>query len=589
MPRLLVWPATNRFEISLRPASSNFPFADQFSTSPTFTLAIYRLGWYGGLGGREEMAPVELAGFDQPIPVPDSPFNMVECNWASSFTLTTLNPSDPTDWISGIYVAKLTASAGPDSYIIFVVRDDNGSSNLVYQQSVNTYQAYNAWGGTSLYSHSPRAVKVSFNRPYEDGWGTGHFLSYEFDMVGFLEKEGYDVSYTADVDTHERGNLLTTHKEFLSIGHNEYWSKEMRDNVTAARDAGVGLGFFSANSMYWQIRYEPSPITGVADRTIVGYKETANQADPDASDPATYSLITTRFRDNHGNLPGQPEDAVIGIMYNGAQPASGDIVVENTETSWLFANTGLNDGDHLPGILGYEVDALSNDPTTPANIIDVAHSPYDFGGQTFTADSTVYQATSGAMVFASGSIQWDWALSDISPWGPTQSLVNAGVQQITRNVLNEFINGLTSTPTPSPSATATSTPTSTATPTPQPTPVVTPQPTPVVTPQPTPSPTPSAGGTIALSADSVLFPNAGLHGVPTHAGFRIHNLNTKRALVGNVGSPSSFFSFVSGGGAFSIPPAGVHLVKILYTPAGLGVEKSSRLSQATIRYVPPSS
>jgi hypothetical protein len=265
------------------------------TTSPTFTIAIYRLGWYGGLGGREEMAPVELPGFDQPIPVPDPTFNMVECNWASSFTLTTSNPSDPTDWISGIYVAKLTASAGPDRYIIFVVRDDNGSSNLVYQQSVNTYQAYNAWGGTSLYSHSPRAVKVSFNRPYEDGWGTGHFLSYEFDMVGFLEKEGYDVSYTADVDTHERGNLLTTHKGFLSIGHNEYWSKEMRDNVTAARDAGVGLGFFSANSMYWQIRYEPSPITGVADRTIVGYKETANQADPDASDPATYPLITTRF------------------------------------------------------------------------------------------------------------------------------------------------------------------------------------------------------------------------------------------------------------------------------------------------------
>src|ERR1700730_9410402 len=230
------------------------------TTSPTFTIAIYRLGWYGGLGGRQEMAPVQLNAVSQPLPTPDPTYKMVECNWTSSFTLTTSNPSDPTDWVSGIYVAKLTASSGNDRYIIFVVRDDSRPSSLVYQQSVNTHEAYNAWGGTSLYSESPRAVKVSFNRPYDNGWGTGNFLSYEFDMVGFLESEGYDVSYTTDVDTHERGNLLTNHKGFLSVGHNEYWSLQMRQNVTAARDAGVGLGFFAANECYWQIRYETSPI-----------------------------------------------------------------------------------------------------------------------------------------------------------------------------------------------------------------------------------------------------------------------------------------------------------------------------------------
>ena len=145
---------------------------------------------------------------------------------------------------------------------------------------------------------STPAVKVSFNRPDVDGWGTGTFLSYEQDMVGFLESEGYDVSYTTDVDTHERGSLLTNHNGFLSVGHNEYWSLQMRQNVTAARDAGVGLAFFSANSIYWQIRYEPSPITGVADRTIVAYKEIADTDDPDAANPATYPLITTRFRDS---------------------------------------------------------------------------------------------------------------------------------------------------------------------------------------------------------------------------------------------------------------------------------------------------
>ena len=428
------------------------------TTSPTFTIAIYRLGWYGGLGGRQEMAPVQLSAVAQPLPTPDPTYFSVECNWTSSFTLTTSNPSDPTDWVSGIYVAKLTASSGNDRYIIFVVRDDSRSSSLVYQQSVNTSQAYNAWGGTSLYSSSPRAVKVSFNRPYDDGWGTGLFLSYEFDMVGFLESEGYDVSYTTDVDTHERGNLLTNHKGFLVVGHDEYWSLEMRQNVTAARDAGVGLGFFSADTMYWQIRYEPSPITGVADRTIVGYKETAAQDDPDASNPATYPLITTAFRNVHGDLPGQPEDAVVGIMYNSEEPASGDIIVENTGT-WIFTNTGLSDGDHLPGILGYEVDALFNDATTPADIIDVAHSPYVLGGQSFAADSSVYQAASGAWVFATGSVEWDWGLNDISPWGPTSSLVNAATQQITRNVLNQFISGTVITPSPTPSGVPTARPT----------------------------------------------------------------------------------------------------------------------------------
>ena len=445
------------------------------TTGTSYTIAIYRLGWYGGLGGRLEVAPKSFPAISQPLPTPDPTFGMTECNWTSQYTLTTSNPFDPTDWVSGIYVAKLLSSSGFDRYILFVVRDDSRSSSLVYQQSVNTSQAYNNWGGKSLYgfnsTSSTPAVKVSFNRPDVDGWGTGTFLSYEQDMVGFLENEGYDVSYTTDVDTHERGSLLTNHHGFLSVGHNEYWSLEMRQNVTAARDAGVGLAFFSANSIYWQIRYETSPITGVADRTIVAYKEIADTDDPDAANPSTYPLITTQFRLPHGNLPGQPEDSLIGIMYNGEEPASGDIVVTNTGT-WVFQGTGLSDGSHLPGILGYEVDGLSNDSTTPSDIIQIAHSPYSLNGQTFAGDSSVYQALSGAWVFAAGSIEWSWGLSNISSWGNTGD-VNAGTQQITRNVLDQFINsGTVTTPTPTP--------------------------VPTTTPVPTATPTPGPGGTIAL-------------------------------------------------------------------------------------------
>jgi len=76
-------------------------------------------------------------------------------------------------------------------------------------------------------------------------------------------------------------------------------------NVTAARDQGVGLGFFVANSIYWQIRFEPSLLDGTANRTIVGYKENW-QNDPDAQNPATYYLVTTRWRDPHVTLLPEP-------------------------------------------------------------------------------------------------------------------------------------------------------------------------------------------------------------------------------------------------------------------------------------------
>ena len=127
------------------------------------------------------------------------------------------------------------------------------------------------------------------------------------------------------------------------------------------------------------------------------------------------------------------------------EPVKGDIVIENTRT-WIFANTGLKDGDHLPGILGYEVDALYNDATTPANTIDVAHSPFALNGRVFTADSTVYRATSGAWVFTAGSIEWDYGLSNISPRGPKTSAVNPRTQQITRNILDRFISAVHRSP-----------------------------------------------------------------------------------------------------------------------------------------------
>jgi hypothetical protein len=398
------------------------------------------LGYYGGLGGRQMTAPVTLGGIAQPIPTLDPTYGTVECQWVSPYAFTV-----PSNWVSGIYVVKLVGSqSGKQRYITFVVRNDNRVSDLMFQSSVSTYQAYNAWGGKSLYAFNSTngvdAVKVSFNRPYDDSQGAGELLSWELDMLAYLEQQGYDVVYSTNLDTHESPAQLLLHKAFLSVGHDEYWSYEMRQNVTAALNQGVNLGFFSADTSNWQIRLEPSSITGETDRTEVGYKEQWT-SDPDASNPATYYLVTTEWGMARYTYPGHPEDALIGSMYNGHEPVTGNIVIGNTAAapSWIFANTGLSSGSVLTGLLGYEVDEEEGDQ--PANTIVLAHSPYTFtDGMTYYGDMTVYQAASGAWVFSPGTVQWSWGLSYMSPWGPTSSVVNPAAQQITANVLAQFIN-----------------------------------------------------------------------------------------------------------------------------------------------------
>ena len=219
------------------------------TSEATYTLEIFRAGWYGGLGGRRLTNPVTLPGVAQVIPQPDATTELIECDWTNPYVLTIPStPSDPSDpgyWASGVYFAKLTAgTSGRQSYIIFVVRDDARASDYFFQCSVTTYQAYNIWGGRDLYS-SPQGRKVSFDRPYTSGYGLGQFTLYEFSLLRFLEREGYDVTYCTDVDTHESGSSLLSHRSFLSVGHDEYWSWQMRTNVEAARDQGVSLAFLS--------------------------------------------------------------------------------------------------------------------------------------------------------------------------------------------------------------------------------------------------------------------------------------------------------------------------------------------------------
>ena len=230
------------------------------STDPRITVAIYRMGWYAGAGARLVQGGISLPGVRQPMPSADPVTGLIECDWQVSYTLNTAT-DDPGEWLSGVYLAKLTGtSSGKQSYIIFVVREDDRPADFLFQSSVTTFQAYNNWGGKSTYPSNSRdeqwARKVSFNRPYAasqhprgaSGTGAGEFLTamsihptrslstagWEYNMVRWLERNGYDVTYSTDIDTHSRPDFWKGHKAWLSVGHDEYWSDEMRRHVDSA-------------------------------------------------------------------------------------------------------------------------------------------------------------------------------------------------------------------------------------------------------------------------------------------------------------------------------------------------------------------
>ncbi|HTL63189.1 MAG TPA: N,N-dimethylformamidase beta subunit family domain-containing protein [Nitrospira sp.] len=424
---------------------------------PSYDLAVYRMGWYAGRGARLVHGPVTLDGISQPPPNVDHENGLIECEWHRPYILGLRDAAHQDAWTSGVYLTKLTGNrSGAQAYIIFVVRDDARHSDFLFQSSVTTYQAYNNWGGKSLYdfnSDGRRAYKVSFNRPYAIssnpiaafGNGAGDFLTnnavptsdpsspagWEYNMVRWLEREGYDIAYSTNIDTHADPNLLSRHKAWLSVGHDEYWTWDMRRHVETARDRGTHLAFFSGNTCYWQIRLEPS-VTGEANRIIVSYKDDAPTKDPYASQlPETQSRLTVRWRDYPVN---NSEESLIGVMYDG-NPVDGDIIITKPQ-HWVMAGTDLREGDRLAGLLGYEADRVFEH--SPPGITILAESPYQFEGRRHVAHLTIYSLDNRATVFAAGTIQWSWGLDDFNVPALRPSRLNPKVQQITSNVLARF-------------------------------------------------------------------------------------------------------------------------------------------------------
>jgi len=400
-----------------------------------YTIDFYRLGWYGGLGGRHmgQMGPYR--GRTQPVPAMGMQ-RVRECTWEVSVTLTV-----PDDWESGVYLAKLSRAEnlayGVQSYITFVVKTRR-RADLLFQVSDITWQAYNKWpGNDSVYTdgtpnvwYQGTEVRASFDRPYAKycqildaplSLGSGEFLLWEYPMAFWLEEQGYDVAYCSNMDLHLDAEVLTRCKAFLSVGHDEYWSREMFENVIAARDAGMSIGFFSGNSVYWEIEFHESEVGGAPCR------------------------VFSRKRLFDGE-----EARLMGVTSYG--PGYGDWVVTNPG-HWIYEGMGVSEGDRLPGIIGWEFHG------TPAEIpgLEVVAGSELFQGFKEPREpahaAVVYPCERGNWVFNAGTIWWPEGLSNPPGHIPARLATNSvtvgsspgtfGVQPmaqaITANVLERMI------------------------------------------------------------------------------------------------------------------------------------------------------
>jgi hypothetical protein len=394
------------------------------TTAPTFHVEAYRMGFYQGLGARLVWKSDEVTGLKQAKATFTPGVNMIEAPWSPSLSVRT----DPS-WPEGDYLFKLVASTGYDRYVPLTIRNDQNKAAYLVINAVTTWQAYNLWGDYSLYQGAVgrgadayhRSREVSFDRPYLIGSGAGDFLGNELPFVSMAESLGLDVTYTTSVDVHQNPTTLERHKAALSMGHDEYYSINMRQAMQDARDKGVNLVFFGANAIYRHIRFEASP--NGADRRVICYKST--------SDPLmgiNNADVTVDWRDPP-NL--QPESVIVGNYYQ-CNPVKADMVVAAPD-HWLLAGTGLADGQHLPKLVGDEYDRYSPASGSPRNMEVIMHSPVVCHGLHDYSDLTYYTAASGAGVFASGTSSWVPAMScgAADCTGPT-------LVKITQNLLGAF-------------------------------------------------------------------------------------------------------------------------------------------------------
>ena len=365
------------------------------TTGSWFRVSAYRVGWYRGAQARLVWRSGQIRGRRQPGASFASVTRTVFTQWEPTLTVTA------SDWPEGAYLLRLDASHGHQRYVPLVVRSAAGTGRTVIVHAPETWQAYNLWGGYDLYqgedgAYGTRSLEVSFSRPY-DGDGAGRFMVYERALVVLAERTGIPLAYTTGPDLGRDPAVLHGAAAVYTLGHDEYWTPQRRSAITRARDAGTNVAFLGANTCYRRIRFA-SDADGTADRSVICYKTDVGQDPMYSADPA---LATTDYR-----LPPapDPESSLTGVIYTG-YPVDAPYVIHQPD-HWLYAGTGVRKGQSFQHLVGVEFDRVDPGYPTPRPIEVLAHSPVVCEGQPGYSDTAYYTTSSGAGVFASGTMRW---------------------------------------------------------------------------------------------------------------------------------------------------------------------------------------
>jgi N,N-dimethylformamidase beta subunit-like, C-terminal len=405
------------------------------TAAPTFQVVAYRTGFYAGIGARSIWASGTVRAATQPEPIVQPDTLMVDCSHWSSSLAVTIDES----WPPGQYVFKLTPAFGSSSFVPFVVRDDSRHSDVVVIGDVTTIQAYNTWGGHSLYGDEAgdparRSTVVSFDRPYANGWAqVGAILGDTFNLAILVESLGLDVTYTTNVDQHEHPELVANHRVIISGAHDEYYSVEMRRGLEAARDHGVNIVFLGANAVYRRIRFEDSPLGD--DRHQINYRSAA--ADPlTGIDP---ERVTTSWRERPA---ARPESTLTGTYYEAGQSGLSAPMVIVDAGAWMFDGTNATNGQRWPAMVREEYDRVTPGAPTPPQIEVLTHSPLVCRGRRSFSDMAYYTARSGAGVLDVGTLLFEPHLGALGRPGDLDGdHPDLQIRKLMANVITEFARG----------------------------------------------------------------------------------------------------------------------------------------------------
>jgi len=398
-------------------------------------VTALRTGWYDGAGARAVWTGRMTATAQPRRIVDDAPIagagglrnaHTVVAGWRSSGVVPT------SGWPEGHYVLRLDDGRGASRQIPLTVRSATARGRVLLVTSTMTWQAYNHWGGHSLYLGprepggdrvATRSLAVSYDRPYDKGAGAGDYPTIDAPLIRQAERAGVPLAWATDVDLADNPELMDGATAVVVGGHAEYWTARTVAHLDRLMDDGTNLAVFGANTMYWRAR-----VTG---RRVVVTKDA--RLDPlSASDPAG---TTVRFA---ARPAPQPEQRLLGVRTECTSTRAAWVV---SDPSWFgYDGTGLVAGSELGDIVGGEIDAVPPGPPAAGTRV-VARGPVDCGGRPTAHTAVWLTRPSGAGVFAAGTIDWVCALQNACKAVAVRPRQVEQLGRVTRTVLTLMAEG----------------------------------------------------------------------------------------------------------------------------------------------------